>query len=166
MPEIMTVRGPIASADLGFTSMHEHVLYDGRIFRRRFESFIPPDAPVKPEEAVRLDNLGQLKHGFIMSLDAIVMRDEDIMAAELADFRSEGGSAVVDMSTPGLRVDPRSPGAFPAIHGDDVGIVLRLRRGDRSDDQGGAQRQGHTAGARDRPGNSRHAHARDLGACR
>jgi phosphotriesterase-related protein len=86
--------------------MHEHILYDGRIFRQRFESFIPSDAPVKPDEAVRLDNLGQLKHGFIMSLDAIVMRDEDIMAAELADFRSEGGSAVVDMSTPGLRVDP------------------------------------------------------------
>jgi phosphotriesterase-related protein len=106
MPEIMTVRGSIDSADLGFTSMHEHILYDGRIFRQRFEAFIPPDAPVKPDEAVRLDNLGQLKHGFIMSLDAIVMRDEDVMAAELADFRSEGGSAVVDMSTPGLRVDP------------------------------------------------------------
>jgi phosphotriesterase-related protein len=106
VPEIMTVRGPIDSAELGFTSMHEHILYDGRLFRRRFEAFIPPDAPVKPDEAVRLDNLGQLKHGFIMSLDAIVMEDEDLMAAELADFKSEGGSAVVDMSTPGLRVDP------------------------------------------------------------
>jgi phosphotriesterase-related protein len=106
MPEIMTVRGSIASADLGFTSMHEHVLYDGRIFRERFESFIPADAPVEAHEPVRLDNLGQLKHGFIMSLDAIVMTDEGIMAAELGDFRAEGGSAVVDMSTPGLRVDP------------------------------------------------------------
>jgi phosphotriesterase-related protein len=86
--------------------MHEHVLYDGRVFRRRFESFIPEDAPIKPDEAVRLDNLGQLKHGFIMSWDAIVMEDEELMAAELADFRLQGGSAVVDMSTPGMRVDP------------------------------------------------------------
>ena len=28
------------------------------------------------------------------------------MTAELSDYKKEGGSAVVDMSTPGLRVDP------------------------------------------------------------
>ena len=37
MSEIMTVNGPIDPEDLGFTSMHEHILYDGRVFRRRFE---------------------------------------------------------------------------------------------------------------------------------
>jgi predicted metal-dependent phosphotriesterase family hydrolase len=47
MPEIMTVLGPIAPGEAGFTSMHEHVLYDGRCFRRRFGSLIPPDPPVK-----------------------------------------------------------------------------------------------------------------------
>ena len=93
MPEIRTVRGPIDSAELGFTSMHEHILYDGRLFRRRFEAFIPPDAPVKPDEPVRLDNLGQLKHGFIMSLDAIVMVEagakvdgESLQAAGLVKY--------------------------------------------------------------------------------
>jgi phosphotriesterase-related protein len=106
MPEIMTVLGPIAPRELGFTSMHEHILYDGRCFRRRFGSLIPPDPPVKLEDPVTLDNLGMLKHGFIMSQDAFVMEDEELMAAELADFKAEGGSAVVDMSTPGMRVDP------------------------------------------------------------
>jgi phosphotriesterase-related protein len=61
---------------------------------------------VKVEDPVTLENLGMLKHGFIMSDDAIVMKDVELMAAELADFRAEGGSAVVDMSTPGMRVDP------------------------------------------------------------
>jgi phosphotriesterase-related protein len=106
MPEIMTVLGPIAPKELGFTSMHEHVLYDGECFRRRFGSLIPPNPPVKVDDRVRLDNLGLLKHGFIMSRDAVVMRDVELIAAELADFKAEGGSAVVDMSTPGLRVDP------------------------------------------------------------
>ncbi len=106
MAEIMTVLGPIAPEELGFTSMHEHVLYDGQCFRRRFGNLIPSDAPVKVDEPVTLDNLGKLKHGFIMSDDAIVMKDVELLAAELADFKSEGGSAVVDMSTPGMRVDP------------------------------------------------------------
>ena len=106
MPEIMTVLGPIAPEELGFTSMHEHILYDGQCFRRRFGNLIPPNPPVKVDEPVALDNLGMLKHGFIMSDDAIVMKNVELMAAELADFRAEGGSAVVDMSTPGLRVDP------------------------------------------------------------
>lgn len=106
MPQIMTVKGPIEPGDLGFTSMHEHILYDGRLFRRRFEFALPEDPPVKPDEKVCLENLGQLKHGFIQSWDAMIMKDAELMGAELADFRAEGGGAVVDMSTPGLRVDP------------------------------------------------------------
>src|SRR3972149_7445566 len=56
MPEIMTVLGPIAPKELGFTSMHEHVLYDGECFRRRFGSLIPPGPPVKVDDPGRLDN--------------------------------------------------------------------------------------------------------------
>ena len=71
MAEIMTVLGPIAPEELGFTSMHEHILYDGQCFRRRFGNLIPPDPPVKLDDPVTLHNLGMLKHGFIMSDDAI-----------------------------------------------------------------------------------------------
>jgi phosphotriesterase-related protein len=106
MAEIMTVRGPTTQEQLGFTSMHEHTLYDGSCFRRRFEAFIPSNPPVQLDDPIRLDNLGLLKHGFIMSRDAFIMNDEALMAAELADFKAAGGSAVVDMSTPGLRLDP------------------------------------------------------------
>jgi len=41
-----------------------------------------------------------------MSLNAIVMDDEEAMTGELMDFRSLGGSALLDVSTPGLRTDP------------------------------------------------------------
>ena len=105
MATIMTVRGPVAPEALGFTSMHEHTLYDGGFFRTRFEAFLPPDPPVALDEPLRLDNLGLLKHAFILSRDTLVMKDEAVMAAELADFKALGGSAVVDMSTPGLRWD-------------------------------------------------------------
>jgi phosphotriesterase-related protein len=106
MPQIMTVLGPISPQDLGFTSMHEHILYDGSVFRRRFGAYLSDDVPVKPDDPVRLDNLGILKHGFIMCWDAIMMEDVDLLAAELGDFKASGGSAVVDMSTPGMRVNP------------------------------------------------------------
>jgi phosphotriesterase-related protein len=106
MSHIMTVNGPINPGQLGFTSMHEHILYDGRVFRRRFEHVLAGIGRGHEEIPLCLENSGQIKHGFIMCPDAIVMEDEKIMAAELTDFKGEGGSAVVDMSTPGLRVDP------------------------------------------------------------
>lgn len=106
MPEIMTVTGPIEPKDLGFTSMHEHVLYDGRVFRHRFEHVFT-DAPGEFSDcSLKIEHLGRLRHAFIMCPEAIVMMDEDIMAEELGEFKKGGGSAVVDMSTPGLRVDP------------------------------------------------------------
>jgi phosphotriesterase-related protein len=126
MAEIMTVLGPIAPEELGFTSMHEHILYDGRCFRNRFEAYLPPDPPVKADEPVALHNLGRLKHGFIMSWDAIVMKDEEVMAAELGDFKAEGGSAAVDMSTPGLRIDPLSTQRVSRASGVHVVITTGL----------------------------------------
>ena len=90
MAEIMTVLGPIAPEELGFTSMHEHVLYDGQCFRRRFGNLIPADAPVKVDEPVTLDNLGKLKHGFIMSDDAIVMKDVELIVGGAGGLQGRG----------------------------------------------------------------------------
>jgi len=101
MSEIMTVRGPVAPDALGFTSMHENVLFDASLFRGRFEP-LPENPALPPDEKVRPDNLGQLKHGFHQIWDVLVVEGVELMAAELADFKIEGGSAVVDMSTPGM----------------------------------------------------------------
>lgn len=106
MAEIMTVTGPIAPEKLGFASMHEHVLINGRVFRERYEAFLPEDAPVKPDDPICLENLGYLKHMFILSWDTILNTDVDLLSSELSAFKAEGGSAVVDMSVPGIRFDP------------------------------------------------------------
>jgi len=102
---ITTVLGPVPPDSLGLTSMHEHVLCDGRFFLRRYGDKLPKDLPVKPEDPVRMDNLGLHRRNYPLTYDAVVMGDEDVMAAELADFKASGGSALVDMSTPGLRSD-------------------------------------------------------------
>jgi phosphotriesterase-related protein len=104
MEEIMTVLGPIPPERLGLTSMHEHILYDGTVYRKRLEAFLPnEELPVKENEPVNLENIGYLRHNFILTWDAVSMHDEGVMVAELADFKTSGGSAIVDMSTPGLR---------------------------------------------------------------
>lgn len=105
MSVITTVLGPVPPDSLGLTSMHEHVLCDGRFFLRRYGDKLPKDLPVKPEDPVRMDNLGLHRRNYPLTYDAVVMGDEDVMAAELADFKASGGSALVDMSTPGLRSD-------------------------------------------------------------
>jgi len=46
MAEIMTVLGPIAPEKLGLTSMHEHILWDGRVYRQKYEHIIPENPPV------------------------------------------------------------------------------------------------------------------------
>jgi phosphotriesterase-related protein len=61
--------------------------------------------PVKPDDPVTLENIYHLRHNFILSWDAVSMHDEEIMVAEMVDFKASGGSALVDMSVPGLRTD-------------------------------------------------------------
>ena len=106
MAEIMTVRGPIAPGALGFTSMHEHILCDAGVFLRRHGALIPPNAPVAADDPITLENLALLRHAFILCRETMDMRDERMMSAEVADFRATGGQAMVEMSAPGLRVDP------------------------------------------------------------
>ena len=105
MAEILTVCGPIAPEELGFTSMHEHILHNGRVFRKAFEKQLPKDVPLPMEadDPIRLDNIGYLRRNFFLSWDAVSLDDEELMTAEMTDFKSSGGGAVVDMSTPGLR---------------------------------------------------------------
>lgn len=121
MAQIMTVNGPIAPEALGFTSMHEHTLYNGRFMRDRFAPLIPDDAPVGAEDPLRLENLSDLKHAVILSLDNIVMTDEMILADALAQYHALGGNAVVDMSTTGFRADPEAMAR--ASEASDVHIV-------------------------------------------
>ncbi len=103
MEKVMTVVGPIAPDELGFTSMHEHVLYDGTVYFKRTEGKFPEDIPVKPDDLVSLENIGLHQRNFTLTRDGCSMHDEEWMAAELAEYRESGGRAIMDMSAPGLR---------------------------------------------------------------
>jgi phosphotriesterase-related protein len=105
MPEIMTILGAIDPGELGFTSMHEHVLYDGTVYFKRTEGKFPEGLPVKADDPVRLENIGLLQRNFTLTKDACSMHDEEWMAAEVAEFKESGGGALVDQSAPGLRGD-------------------------------------------------------------
>jgi phosphotriesterase-related protein len=83
--------------------MHEHVLYDGTVYFKRTEGQFPEDSVVKPDDLVSLDNIGVLQRNFTLSKDACSMFDEDLMTAEMQEFKDSGGQAMVDMSAPGLR---------------------------------------------------------------
>ncbi len=103
MSQITTVLGPIAPGELGFTSMHEHTVCNAGFFYCRYENLIPDDVPVAADDQVKLDNLGILKHAYILSKDVLDLSDEGLIEVELASFAAAGGRAVVDMSAPGLR---------------------------------------------------------------
>jgi phosphotriesterase-related protein len=126
MAEVTTVRGPIDHSELGFTSMHEHLLCDMRIFRHRYQALIPEHPPVVAEEQIRLDNLEILKHGFILCWDALDLRDEELVAAEAADLKASGGSALVDMSIPGVRCDPSATRRIAQLTGLHIVVATGL----------------------------------------
>jgi len=106
MPQkIMTVCGPITPQQLGFTSMHEHVLADCSMFRNRARKtgFVASRHAVKPEERLTLENRSALRHDIILSIDNMKLDDEQMMLGEVADFKAGGGDSIVEVSAPGIR---------------------------------------------------------------
>jgi phosphotriesterase-related protein len=105
---IMTVCGPIAPKQLGFTSMHEHILSDCSMFRSRVRKarFALSDRAVKTEGKLKLDNRSALRHDIVLSLDNMKLDDEQVMTAEVADFKIGGGHSIVEVSAPGIRSTP------------------------------------------------------------
>lgn len=103
MPAAMTVQGAVNPDTLGFTLMHEHLLFDTSAWfveasdeRKRAIG----KRPVEPEI------LEDLRRDPFINRDNLVMRDEDIAVAELAFFRHAGGGTVVDVTTADKQRDP------------------------------------------------------------
>lgn len=106
MPQkIMTVCGPIAPEQLGVTSMHEHILSDCSMFRNRTRKsrLVPSHYFVKPTDKLTLENRSALRHDIVLSLDNMKLDDEQLMTAEVADFKASGGDSIVEVSAPGIR---------------------------------------------------------------
>lgn len=104
MSKIMTVLGEIKPDELGLTSMHEHILMkSGANIRDSYEKYIPDYIKVANDEPVTLENIGILRRNFILNRDGLSLDDEELMAAEVMDFKESGGSALLELSAIGLR---------------------------------------------------------------
>ncbi len=101
--KVRTVRGPIAPEQLGFTSLHEHILCDlSDCFRDRYRKILTADAPM-PDGPFVLEDRSTLRHAMLLSSSNLRLDDEEAMTGEVADFRAAGGGAIVETGAPGIR---------------------------------------------------------------
>ena len=106
---IQTVRGAIAPSELGFTSMHEHVLrasdWPYQAIYKDLLGEIPENRfPVLPDKPVAIEDLAYLHHSHHELSDTNGL-DEPLMHDEVADFGRFGGGAVLECGAPGIRGD-------------------------------------------------------------
>lgn len=105
MARITTVCGDISPEELGYTDMHEHIMFDGTDMGNICRPKMPDNLPIRWEDKVSLENIGLLKRNFTLCKDAMNLEDEEAMAGEVADFKESGGCSMVELSVPGIRLD-------------------------------------------------------------
>ena len=106
MPDVQTVLGPVAPAELGITTPHEHLLVD-----TRGPYWALPEDPALQAfalEPVALENLGLVRRNFVSSRDNLVLDDADLAADELARFAELGGRTLVELTLPEIGRDVRA----------------------------------------------------------
>jgi phosphotriesterase-related protein len=105
---IHTALGPIDAADLGPTSMHEHVFVDSRVWLEpsHERNAPPPTAPVS------IETLGFLRWNPHSLEDNLIVDDPEVCVHELRRVAAAGGSGIVDMTNIGLG---RRPADLPDV---------------------------------------------------
>lgn len=100
---VMTVRGPIASAAMGHTLMHEHILNDCRCW------WNAPQEPARQylaDSPVTIEILSELRQDPFVNRHNIALDDEPLAIEELKLFAAVGGRTVVDPTCRGIGRDP------------------------------------------------------------
>jgi phosphotriesterase-related protein len=93
---VYTVLGPIEAPELGMTSMHEHLLCDGRVWCRPSEEEMPK------HPRVTMENLGYVRWNLLSMEDNMLLDDPELTAEELGEVVRHGGSGIVDLTIVGL----------------------------------------------------------------
>ena len=102
--KVMTVNGPMEPEELGATIMHEHLFID--LWKHR----VPPhNAPTTEaalwEQKLSISNLHQARNRIAIK-DIFVLGDEDTAIGEVMEFKKNGGSTVVEVTSIGIGRDP------------------------------------------------------------
>ncbi len=116
---VMTVNGPISSADLGVTLMHEHLLNDCSCW------WNPPTDPARAylaEGPVRMEILSELRQDPFVNKHNIALDDLDLCIDEIGAFARAGGRTVVDPTCRGIGRDPAKLRQIAAASG--LNIVM------------------------------------------
>jgi phosphotriesterase-related protein len=92
---IHTVLGPLDPAELGPTSMHEHLLIDATVWQEE-------SAERAPEERVSLRTRGYLQWNPLALRDNLILDDEVQAIEELGAAAAAGCSGIVDLTVIGL----------------------------------------------------------------
>jgi len=103
--QVMTVLGPVSSASLGTTLMHEHILNDCSCWWHK------PTDPARDylvDGPVRLEILSELKQDPFVNRHNIALDDEPLAIRELKQFTQAGGQTVVDPTCRGIGRNPEA----------------------------------------------------------
>jgi phosphotriesterase-related protein len=101
--KVQTVLGDIDPADLGNTTMHEHLFID---FTVVFQAPAEATAKAKAYEPVSMKNLGRVRYNPFGSYTNLQLLDEDLAIEEVSHFKRVGGGTIVDVTTVGIGRDP------------------------------------------------------------
>lgn len=93
---IHTVLGELDPADLGPTSMHEHVFADLRLWAKTGDDGVPWEGPIGPEAQMHLRWNG------LHTPDNLHLHDPQVAIAEMQAVRAAGGGTIVDLTITGM----------------------------------------------------------------
>jgi len=93
---IHTVLGELDPADLGPTSMHEHVFADLRLWAKTGPDGVPWEGPIGPEAQMHLRWNG------LHTAENLRLHDPEVAVAELQAVRAAGGGTLVDLTVVGM----------------------------------------------------------------
>ncbi|QFS84940.1 hypothetical protein FIU97_18795 (plasmid) [Roseivivax sp. THAF40] len=101
--QVMTVTGPVPSAALGHTLMHEHLQNDCTCW------WHPPTDPARQylaDAPVGIELLSELRQDPFVNKHNIALDDLDLAIAEVRQFSEVGGQTIVDPTCRGIGRDP------------------------------------------------------------
>jgi len=100
---VMTVDGPIPSAQLGHTLMHEHLQNDCSCWWNKPQD---PDRAYLAEAPITMNLLSELRQDPFVNKHNIKLDDLDLAIEEVAAFAKVGGRSIVDPTCRGIGRDP------------------------------------------------------------
>jgi phosphotriesterase-related protein len=103
--KVMTVTGPIDSAEMGITLPHEHILNDCRCWWNPPKE---PDRQYLAHQKVQIGILSELRQDPFVNLHNCGLDDEPLAIEELNAFRHAGGVTVVDPTCRGIGRNPQA----------------------------------------------------------